>query len=87
MAKISGDEEVPPVETDASGMARFPLSRHDIGLSNPVNVQAIEDVAVDRTRWTGLAAGVPDRGSLQPPNTSYLSSRVRRATTILFNPQ
>lgn len=41
---LSGDEEVPPVETNAQGQAKFKLSRSEDELRFKLNVANIEDV-------------------------------------------
>ena len=43
-AHLTGDEEVPPVDTNAQGQANFKLSKDGSELSYKVNVANIEDV-------------------------------------------
>lgn len=44
VAPLSGDQEVPPVETNATGLAKFKLNKAGDALSYKLNVANIEDV-------------------------------------------
>jgi CHRD domain len=57
VAPMSGDEEVPPVETQARGVAKFKL--RDQGLVFKVNVANIEDVAASHIHCGAVGVNGP----------------------------
>jgi hypothetical protein len=57
VAPMSGDEEVPPVETQARGVAKFKL--RDEGLVFKVNVANIEDVVASHIHCGAVGVNGP----------------------------
>jgi hypothetical protein len=57
VAPMSGDEEVPPVETQARGVAKFKL--RDEGLVFKVNVANIEDVVASHIHCEAVGVNGP----------------------------
>jgi hypothetical protein len=57
VASLSGDEEVPPVETQATGVAKFKLREE--GLVFKVNVANIEDVVASHIHCGAVGVNGP----------------------------